>query len=139
MTSSDILAQLRLLDRSAAIQVANKMNFLNLCVDADFVVVTMSGRIIEYEIKVSRGDFLRDKLKLRHKIYSLERPGELPNKFYYATAPGIVTIEDIPQWAGWFEMDNGILVCRKPAPTMTQTKHSMTVVLRLARAMMRRQ
>lgn len=122
----------------SAISVANKMNFLNLYCDADWVTASMSGIISEYEIKVSRADFLRDKKKLRAKIYGNERPGNKPNYFWYVTAPGIITEEDLPSYAGWLEETNGNLVERRPAPKMSTIKHGMITILRMAKAMRKR-
>lgn len=138
VTGATLVNLLHALHAKCPIAVANKMNFLNMNVDADFVAVTMSGQVIEYEVKVSRSDFHRDRKKLRHKFYSMEIPGELPNRFWYVTAPGIITIDDLPSWAGWMEYENGELRCRRPAPKMTHMKHSTTVLLRLARAMRNR-
>jgi hypothetical protein len=135
VTSDTLLALLQKLHWDSPIAVANKMNFLNMYCDADFVAVSMGGLITEYEIKISRSDFLRDRQKLRHEIYSMEKPGELPNRFYYATASGIVTIEDIPTWAGWMELEGGELRVRRQAPKMTHAKQPPTILLRLARAM----
>jgi len=54
-----------------------------------------------YEIKASRGDFLKDlknEIKQRGaRIYS--------NKFYYAAPKGLIKIEEIPVWAGLIEFD----------------------------------
>jgi hypothetical protein len=135
VTSDTLLALLQNLHWDSPIAVANKMNFLNMYCDADFVAVSMGGLITEYEIKVSRSDFLRDRKKLRHEIYSMDKPGELPNRFFYATAPGIVTAEDIPSWAGWMEYEAGELRVRRQAPKMTHAKQPPTILLRLARAM----
>lgn len=120
------------------IAVENKMNFLNLFCDADFVAVTMSGVVIEYEVKISRSDFCRDKHKLRHEIYTGARPGFMPNRFFYVTAPDIITAGCLPDFAGWFEWGAGKLVLRKSAPVMTHTKHPPVILLRLARAMRQR-
>ncbi len=133
-SSRDILRCLRAMHAGNPIAVADKMNFLNMY----FVVVTMAGIVIEYEVKVSREDFHRDKRKHRHKIYSKEIPGVLPNRFYYATAQDIVTNDDIPQWAGWYEHDGAALMLKKRAPAMHAEKHPTAILMRLARAMRKR-
>lgn len=133
--SGHLVRCLHALHADSPIAVTNKMNFLNMYVDADFVAVTPGGSIIEYEIKVSRADFLRDRKKLRHEIYSLEKPGNLPNRFWYATTPGIISLDDLPTWAGWMEWENGELRVRRPAPRMTITKQPTQIILRLAKAM----
>lgn len=133
--SDALVGCLHTLHARSPIAVTNKMNFLNMYVDADFVAVTMAGQVIEYEIKVSRADFHRDRKKLRHKIYDGQQPGERPNRFWYVTANCIITADDLPAWAGWMEYENGALNVRKDAPKLSPDKHSPVVLLRLARAM----
>ena len=138
ITSRDLVSLLHAMHAQHPIAVENKMNFLNLFCDADFVAVTMSGVVIEYEVKVSRSDFCRDRHKLRHEIYTGARPGFMPNRFFYVTAPDIITADCLPEFAGWFEWRGCNLVLRKPAPKMTSIKHTSAVLLRLARAMRQR-
>lgn len=122
----------------APIFVTNKLMFLNKCCTADAVAVSMSGLITEYEVKVSRADFVRDRHKKRFAIYSGEMPGRVPNFFFYATAPGIIDERDLPAWAGWLEYVNGAFIERRPAPRTPAPKHPNAVLLQLARAMRRR-
>lgn len=138
VTSADLLNLLQKLHSDYPIAVANKLNFPNMWCDADFIAVNRGGSVIEYEIKISRSDFLRDRQKTRFEIYSLKRDGRLPNRFWYVTAPGIVTLEDIPSWAGWMELEGNELRVRRNAPRMTIKKFSLEDVLRLAKAMRRR-
>jgi hypothetical protein len=135
VTSRTLLASVGVRHKNDAIVVANKMNFLNSNVDSDVVVVTMSGVVLEYELKISRGDFMRDAKKKRNRIYSGELHGVKPNKYWYVTAPGIVTDYDIPTWAGWYEYTPGKLVLRKQAPWLNREKLGVKVILKLARAM----
>lgn len=135
VSSGDLVRCLYARHAKSPIAVTNKMNFLNECVDADFVAVTLAGQVIEYEIKVSRSDFLRDRKKLRHRIYSGERRGRLPNRFWYVTAPNIVREGELPQWAGLLEWSDGQLIERRKAPKFGCEKHDVSVLMRLARAM----
>lgn len=125
----------------APIVVERKINLLNLYTESDFVVVTMAGQIYEFEVKVSRRDFLKDADKLRNKIYSNDpsvRAGRKPNRFWYVTSPGIVTTDDIPSFAGWFEWSDGKLLQRRSAPLLQRECHGLQVILYLARAMRNR-
>jgi len=88
------------------IAVTNKVSFLNAYCDADFVTVSMGAIVEEFEVKVSRSDYLRDAKKTRHKIYS-DHPdyrGTKPNRFWYVTAPDIINLADLPSYAGWMEL-----------------------------------
>lgn len=57
-------------------------------------------RRVSIEIKVSRPDFRSD-VKNRMKQ---RRARMLCNEFYYATPGGLLTHDDIPQWAGLIEI-----------------------------------
>jgi len=134
----DLLGALREMHAGDPIFVERKRDFLNLYTESDAVAATMAGQVIEYEIKVSRADYMRDRFKLRNKIYSGEKPGDRPNRFYYATLAGIITEADLPAWAGWFELLGGKLTLRRKAPRLHKDCHGVTVLMRLAAAMRRR-
>jgi len=80
--------------------------------ECDLVEITRAGYLVEYEVKTSRADFLVD-AKKTIKVYGDEivhlnkhdqiQKGEGPCRFFFVTAPGIVTLGDIPEWAGWME------------------------------------
>lgn len=129
---------LRDMHHSAPIFVENKRDFLNLYTESDVVVATMAGHVIEYEIKITRADFTRDHHKHRNKIYSGERPGARPNRFYYVTAAGIITEADLPAWAGWMEWVAGEMIVKRKAPRLHKDSHGITVLMRLALAMRKR-
>ena len=77
--------------------------------------VTRAGYWTEFEIKLTRQDFLKDKAKDR-KVYDrddiglikvIENKHELltstdrgPARFYYAVKDGVADTKDIPTWAG---------------------------------------
>ena len=52
-----------------------------------------------FEIKVSRGDFLKD-----IKDYAKQRRARLySSNFYYVAPQGMINVEEIPMWAGLLE------------------------------------
>lgn len=121
------------------IGVARKMGFPDNRSDADYVTVTNSGQVYEFEIKCSRADFLRDRHKHRFKVYEGKRKGRKPNRFFYVTAPGIIEEKDLPKWAGWIEFNPHLgLVVQRQAPVLWKGKHDVKLILRLARAMRER-
>lgn len=138
LTSNELMECLRSMHSKAPIAVANKRDFLNLFTESDFVTATLAGQIYEYEIKVSRRDFIKDRLKLRNRIYAGEVPGRKPNRFWYVTARGIVTAEDIPSFAGWMEWQEGKLVQMRRSPLLHSGCHGVEVLMFLARAMRNR-
>jgi len=57
-------------------------------------------KVTAYEVKVSRRDFLADV-----KNTSKQRGARLfSDRFFYATPPGLVSQEEIPNWAGLVEV-----------------------------------
>ena len=55
---------------------------------------------IAFEVKVSRGDFKRD---LRKPLK--QRPARLSsNRFFYVAPEGIIAPDDLPVWAGLWEL-----------------------------------
>ena len=139
LRSGDLLGALREMHAGDPIFVERKRDFLNLYTESDAVIATMAGQVIEYEIKVSRADYVRDRHKRRNKIYSGEYPGMLPNRFYYVTPPDIITEADLPAWAGWYELlTRGTLTLLRKAPKLHKDCHGVTVLMRLARAMRKR-
>ncbi len=142
MTAKHITELLADHTRRHPVGVKEKRDFLNLYCDADYVCVTASGQVYEYEIKTSRSDYLRDFSKLRHRIYSgngdrFGAAGRLPNRFWYVTATDVVR-DDLPDFAGWIEVVDGGLVERVKAPLMWRGTHDVKVILQIAGAMRRR-
>lgn len=75
--------------------------------EADLISATNSWLVHEYEVKVSRSDFLADANK-RHKHRLLETatyPPRLPNYFWYAINGFDVTPDEVPAYAGLLRVD----------------------------------
>jgi hypothetical protein len=81
----------------------------------DLCAVTKAGYWTEFEIKLSRQDFLKDKAKSswhyegiypnqtkivenKHELLANSERG--PARFYYVVGPDVATAEDMPPWAG---------------------------------------
>ena len=77
--------------------------------ESDSISVTRSGYVYECEIKISKADFNNDKKKVKkHQIlegtYKPRREGMpypmRPNYFYYVVPEGMITKDDLPEYAG---------------------------------------
>lgn len=70
--------------------------------ESDYLAITRSGIAYECEIKISKQDFINDAKKHnKHVIISEGRlPEGRPNYFYYAVPEGLITAEDVPEYAG---------------------------------------
>lgn len=66
--------------------------------EADIFEVSKSGYLYEYEVKVSHSDFLAEKKKIGKwdKVIS----GERTNYFYYLCPEGVISPEEVPEYAG---------------------------------------
>lgn len=113
VTAEDILWKLRLYRQQDHIIVPN------VCApwECDMLTITRSGYAHEFEVKVSRSDFLADFKKDKHQLYASgasrqphpyrggNHPGwEIPGRFWFVTLAGIVKAEDVPDYAGWIEV-----------------------------------
>jgi hypothetical protein len=89
--------------------------------ESDFFVITKSEYYIDLEIKISPADLKRDFThKHKHKLIDLKRKREVywtpkglkkkklidvPNKFMFVVPEGMVTVDDIPYYAGLMYVD----------------------------------
>ena len=76
--------------------------------ECDVLSITQSGMVYEYEIKISRSDYKADfKKTFKHKILSNHPEiqkyyyaNHKPNFFYYVVPEGLITIKELPEYAG---------------------------------------
>ena len=80
--------------------------------ECDVFEVTRNGYFREYEVKVSRSDFLADarKYKARRNVWEKKhdqlsaRSPDGPAYFWYVTPTGLLDKSDIPEFAGLIEI-----------------------------------
>ena len=71
--------------------------------ESDVLKITKSGYAYEFEIKISRADFKNDfkhKKKKHTLLESKESSSKMPNYFYYVVPEGLVTEDEVPEYAG---------------------------------------
>lgn len=82
--------------------------------ESDKLIETRSGLIYEFEIKVSKADFKNDfkNKEDKHKVlkskqyanlfeeYFSVRTDKKPNYFYYAVPEGLISVDEVPEYAG---------------------------------------
>lgn len=97
--------------------------------ESDVLSINKSDKVVEFEVKISRSDFLADKKKSRYWHYD---NGTVlvgtPNRFYYACPPNLIDVSELPWFAGLLYVSDTIEVIRK-APLMNKTKHSREKLL----------
>jgi hypothetical protein len=106
--------------------------------ECDLIEITSAGFFREFEIKVSRADFLIDAAKQKRSIFgrpSRNKHEELaakstlgPSRFSFVTPEGLVAPTEIPDFAGWIEVrtygKRVIEIPRKVAPKLHSEKFS---------------
>jgi len=104
---------------------------LNRFIDAFAINCFHSNDLLKiaYEIKVSRGDFLRE---LKHD-YKRRHAMMLSNQFYFVTPKGLVTPEEIPFDCGLMEAWAGALEVVVKAPKRSTHPPSWTFLVSLCR------
>lgn len=73
--------------------------------EADILEITKSGYLYEFEVKISRKDFKIDAEKVesygkRRRKYDVLKAGERVNYFSYIVPDGLISPEEVPEWAG---------------------------------------
>lgn len=71
--------------------------------ESDVLKITKSGYAYEFEIKISRPDFKNDfkHKKKKHLLLEIkENKVKMPNYFYYVVPEGLITEDEVPEYAG---------------------------------------
>ena len=76
--------------------------------ESDFFCVSTSGYAIEVEVKISKSDFKADFKKVdKHRYlneiennHDIFITGFRPNRFYYACPEDMITVDEVPEYAG---------------------------------------
>ena len=85
-------------------------NFFGMKSESDVIAINPNGYLVEIEVKLTKADFIKDKDKIisisrkrinKHRLYE---QGGGSAMFYFVAPKGILTIDDIPEWAGLIEV-----------------------------------
>ena len=110
--------------------------------ECDVLSVSKSDYIYEYEIKISRADYKRDFIKEKHsniinenytKTVKKELMYLLPNYFTYVVPSGLITIDELPVYAGliYFNDDMTFDLIKKPI-LIHKTKANVEFIRKVA-------
>jgi hypothetical protein len=98
--------------------------------ESDVLAITKSDYFHEYEVKVSKSDYLADFKKKKHKRMAdnkAGKQGQIPNRFSFVVPQGMVEAKDVPKYAGLIHVTpTGALVEVKKAPMIHTVKPSQT-------------
>lgn len=92
--------------------------------ESDYLALTKSGYWYEVEVKISRSDFKADfKKTKKHQTLKRENNGKCPNYFYYAVPEGLISVDEVPEYAGLIYITQyGQLKTAKIAPVLHKEK-----------------
>jgi len=93
--------------------------------ECDVISVSKSDYIYEYEIKISRADYKKDFIKEKHSQMISENhtkivKGEMmylsPNYFNFITPRGLISLEEVPEYAGLIYINEDLTfdIIKKP-------------------------
>lgn len=98
--------------------------------EMDVLSLNKQGYLTEFEVKVSKSDFKADKKK-KFKSHWYESGNETmcPNRFYYVCPEGLISIEELPTYAGLiYYSEQGLTTIRK-APMLHKKQKERKGVL----------
>lgn len=77
--------------------------------EMDVASLSKSGMLHEYEVKISRSDFLADKIRKQTKFdhYEIRNERTCPNYFFYVCPENLIQPKEIPVWAGLYYYSDG--------------------------------
>lgn len=98
---------------------------IDMLQECDIIAISKADYIYEFEVKISKADYKKDFIKEKHnnilnEKYSKKIKGEtryvLPNYFNYVVPANMITIDDLPEYAGliYFNEDLTFDVIKKP-------------------------
>lgn len=91
--------------------------------ECDVLSLNKSGYLIEFEVKISRPDFLVDAKKRKFNFYNNGTHRLMPNRFYYVCPEDLISVDEIPSIAGLMYYNEHGLSVVKNAPLLHKLKH----------------
>lgn len=93
--------------------VCENVKYLINDFELDVMSISKSGMLYEFEVKVSRSDFLADKKKRKHQFYSIF-PEKQPNYFSYACPKDLINLNEIGSNCGLYYFEDGEITEIRP-------------------------
>jgi len=98
--------------------------------ECDVLSLLKSGYITEFEVKISRSDFKADARKSKWKFFDNRIETGIPNYFYYACKEGLISKDEIQDYAGLVHVDKKGCHVVKKAKRLHSHKKDIIKVLR---------
>lgn len=112
--------------------------------EADLLSITKSYLVHEFEIKISKTDFLADRRKRRKHwvmrdaydkmLGEVGRKPNVANYFWYAIQGFPLAVDEVPDYAGFVIINqNGFVNVEREAPRLYQNSRSAAEIVKLMR------
>lgn len=97
--------------------------------EVDVLSILKSGYVSEFEVKISRSDFKADAKKAKWKYFENRIETGIPNYFSYACPEGLITKEEVQDFAGLiYVYEHGTKIIKKPK-ILHRRKHDLLKLL----------
>lgn len=110
---------------------ATELTFTEHDTRADFWTIepikSKSFRTTAYEIKVSRQDFKQDTEKKQAAALKYS------DRFFYVTPPGLIKLDEVPEWAGLLEWNGKAFAVKKKPPKREKQEPTWQLVIDILR------
>lgn len=97
--------------------------------EIDILSILKSGYVVEYEVKISRSDFKADLKKSKWKWWEMKFEDKMPNYFYYVCPSGLISKDEIQDFAGLIYFNCGEIDVIKKAKILHRYKHDILTIL----------
>lgn len=108
--------------------VCENVKYLINDFELDVMSISKSGMLYEFEVKVSRSDFLADKKKRKHEFYKIY-PNRQPNYFSYACPKHLINLNEIGSNCGLYYFDNGEITEIRPPKRIHKSVYDRNKIL----------
>lgn len=108
--------------------VCENVKYLINDFELDVMSISKSGMLYEFEVKISRSDFLADKKKRKHEFYK-NYPNYQPNYFSYACPKDLITLNEIGSNCGLYYFEDGEITEIRPPKRIHKSVHDKNKVL----------
>ena len=108
--------------------VCENVKYLINDFELDVMSISKSGMLYEFEVKVSRSDFLADKKKRKQEFYKIY-PNSQPNYFSYACPKDLITLNEIGSNCGLYYFEDGEITEIRPPKRIHKLAHDRNKVL----------
>lgn len=120
--------------------------------ECDVISISNSDYVYEFEVKISRADFKKDKDKvIKHRYLNeafdlkiqkkrrTRKVSKIPNYFTYVCPTDLIRVDEIPVYAGLIYIDDNYNISTiKKAPILHKDKLDIKLLKRVARTLTER-